>query len=123
MHTSRLRVVKSDRYETFEDFWPFYVSEHLHPATRALHYLGTTVSLVLIVLGAVLTQPVLFFAAVFAGYFFAWIGHFFVEKNRPATFTYPLYSLLGDYRMYWLALRGKMGAQVAAVEASGRFAD
>lgn len=106
------------RYRTFEEFWPYYVSEHRHPVCRALHYVGTTAALAWVVLAIVRGQPALLGGAVVSGYFFAWIGHFFVEKNRPATFTYPLWSLRADFHMYGLALRGKMAAEVARVEAS-----
>jgi hypothetical protein len=92
---------------TFEEFWPYYVSEHGKPATRALHVLGT--SLVIATLAAaVLASPWWLLAAPFAGYGPAWIAHFFVERNRPATFTYPWWSLRGDLRMFTLTLRGRM---------------
>ena len=99
------------RLQSYEEFWPYYVSEHSKPATRALHVFGTT--LVLAALAAtVLVSPWWLLVAPFAGYGPAWIAHFFVEKNRPATFTYPLWSLRGDFRMFGLALRGRMGPEV-----------
>ena len=99
------------RPASFDEFWPYYVSEHRRPATRALHFLGT--SLVLATLGAAaLVSPWWLLAAPFAGYGPAWIGHLFVEKNRPATFTYPLWSLRADFRMFGLTLRGRMGPEV-----------
>ena len=84
------------RLQSYEEFWPYYVSEHMKPATRALHVFGT--SLVLATLAAaVLVSPWWLLAVPFVGYGPAWIAHFFVEKNRPATFTYPLWSLRGDF--------------------------
>ena len=91
------------RFQTYEEFWPFYVSQHLHPTCRALHFVGTTLVWIALVL-AVLASPWWILAALLAGYGFAWIGHFYFEKNKPATFTYPLWSLRGDFRMYRLML-------------------
>ncbi len=96
---------------TYEEFWPFYVSQHLRASTRALHFLGTT--LVLACLGAAaLVWPGWLLVAPFVGYGPAWISHFFFEKNRPATFRYPLWSLRGDFRMYRLMLLGRMGPEL-----------
>jgi hypothetical protein len=93
--------------QSYEAFWPFYVSQHLDPTNRKLHALGT--SLVLACLGlAAADSPRWLLLAPVAGYGFAWIGHFVFEKNRPATFTYPLWSLRGDFRMYRLMLLGRM---------------
>jgi hypothetical protein len=105
------------RFETYEDFWPYYVSEHAKPVTRALHFAGTSCALASLVLGLVVS-PWWFAAALPLGYAFAWVGHFFVERNRPATFTYPLWSLRGDFRMFRLILLGKMGPEL---ERAGRL--
>jgi hypothetical protein len=101
-----------ERLSSYEDFWPFYVSQHLHPANRALHFVGTTL-VIAAVAASVLRSPLWLLAAPFAGYGFAWVGHFFVEKNRPATFTYPLWSLRGDFRMYRLMWLGRMRPEIA----------
>jgi hypothetical protein len=99
------------RLSSYEEFWPYYVSEHSKPATRALHVLGTSLALAAVA-AAILVSPWFLLAAAFAGYGPAWIAHFFVEKNRPATFTYPLWSLRGDFRMFGLTLRGRMGPEL-----------
>ena len=97
----------SDRYASYEEFWPFYVLQHRHPVNQTLHFIGTT--LVLACLVATALESVRFLAlAPIAGYGLAWIGHFFFEKNHPATFTYPLWSLRGDFRMYRKILLGQM---------------
>ncbi|XUU60893.1 Mpo1-like protein [Erythrobacter sp. HA6-11] len=100
------------RYKTFTEFWPFYLREHSKPATRALHYIGTTL-VVCIAIYAFLTQSwLLLLALPVAGYFFAWLAHFTVEKNRPATFTYPLWSLFADFKMWAYWLTGRLGQEL-----------
>jgi hypothetical protein len=92
---------------SYADFWPYYLQEHSKPRTRAIHYVGTAVSLAGIA-GAVVTGNMWFVAgALIGGYGPAWIGHFFIEHNRPATFQYPLWSLVSDYRMFfrWITFR------------------
>ncbi len=101
------------RITRYRDFWPFYVSQHNRPGTRHLHFIGTSGAIALIILAAVLPEPWLLLAAPVCGYFFAWVGHFFVEKNRPATFTYPIFSLIGDFHMYGLMWLGRMDAAVS----------
>ena len=103
--------MNNKRMESYEEFWPYYVAQHRHPVNRRLHFVGTT--LVLICLGlAVLRSPVWLLAMPLAGYGFAWIGHFVFERNKPATFTHPLWSLRGDFRMYRLLWLGRMTPEI-----------
>jgi len=99
------------RPASYEEFWPFYVSQHMKPATRALHVLGIVWGLGFVGAGLLLA-PFWILLSAPASYFLAWIGHFFVEKNRPATFTYPLWSIRGDLRMCRLILLGRMAAEL-----------
>lgn len=95
-------------FRSFAEFYPFYLSQHANVVCRRLHFAGSL--LVLAVLGyAVVSGNWYWLAAVpLLGYGFAWVGHFFFEKNKPATFTYPLYSLRGDWVMFWQMLTGKL---------------
>ncbi|HUL66346.1 MAG TPA: Mpo1-like protein [Burkholderiaceae bacterium] len=96
------------RYTTFREFYPFYLSEHSNQTCRRLHFVGSTLALLCLVLLLVTGNGRWFLSALIAGYGFAWIGHFFFEKNRPATFRQPLYSLLGDWVMYKDILTGRI---------------
>jgi hypothetical protein len=105
------------KFTTFEEFWPYYVSEHAKKTTRKLHFIGTTGAMVCVA-AALLGKPRWLLAAPFVGYGPAWIGHFFVEKNRPATFTYPAWSLRADLIMWGKTLAGTMDAEVDRVMAA-----
>ena len=96
-----------ERYKSFEDFYPYYIAEHDHKYTKLMHFIGTSISIYFLI-KVILSFNFLFILyALLAGYGFAWIGHFFIEKNKPATFKYPFYSLKGDYKMYLEILQGK----------------
>jgi hypothetical protein len=96
------------RYRRFAEFYPYYLSEHTDRNCRRMHFLGSALVLV-VLLSALLTRRWLWLIGIpFIGYGFAWAGHFFFEKNRPATFTYPLYSLAGDWVMFAQIIRGKI---------------
>ena len=95
------------RYKTFADFYPFYLDEHKNPVSRRLHFVGTSIALIILVTALVTQSWWLLAAALVQGYAFAWVGHFFFERNRPATFKYPGYSLMGDWRLWWDILSGK----------------
>ena len=92
----------SGRYARFADFYPFYLSEHSDRTCRRLHFAGTALVLLALALAIILREPRLLLTAPIAGYGFAWLGHFVFEKNRPATFKYPLWSLVSDFRMLGL---------------------
>jgi hypothetical protein len=95
-------------YSSFAEFYPFYLGEHRNRTCRRLHFIGSSLVIVVIVISLVTGQPRWLWLAPLAGYGFAWVGHFFFEKNRPATFKHPLYSLWGDWVMYAQILRGKI---------------
>ncbi|KIQ00106.1 MULTISPECIES: Mpo1-like protein [Pseudomonas] len=97
-----------ERFNSFAEFYPYYLQEHANPICRRLHYVGSL--LVLLVLGyALVSQRWLWLLALpVIGYGFAWLGHFVFERNRPATFQHPLYSLMGDWVMLKDALTGKI---------------
>ena len=97
----------SNAIRTFADFWPYYVRQHSKRRTRLLHAAGSVLAIVGLALGLALSAW-FFLAAVVVGYSFAWFGHFFVERNKPATFQYPFYSLAADYRMLFLMMAGRM---------------
>jgi hypothetical protein len=100
---------------SFAEFWPYYVAAHQKPLNRALHYVGSATALGCLAL-AVLSRNWPWLAAVpLVGYGPAWVGHFFVEGNRPATFGYARYSLLADFKMLGLALRSQMGDEAKRV--------
>lgn len=96
------------RYTSFKEFYPFYLSQHADTTCRRLHVLGSLV--VLFIVGfAISTADMIWLLAVpVAGYSFAWVGHFVFEKNKPATFTYPIYSLMGDWVMFFQVMTGKI---------------
>ena len=98
----------SRQYTSFAAFWPFYLRDHSPPRTRALHYIGTTLAIGVLLFAVVTGRWLWLLAFPVAGYFFAWLAHFTVEKNRPATFTYPLWSLAADFRMWWLWLTRRL---------------
>src|SRR5262245_8276981 len=111
----RRRSPVESRIESFEEFWPYYVREHSNKLNRTLHFVGTTAAMGCVA-GALLTPAkFLLFADPVVGYGPAWFGHFFIEKNRPATFKYPLWSLRADLRMWYLMLTRRMDDEVATL--------
>jgi hypothetical protein len=102
----------AERIATFEAFWPFYISQHAKSGTRLLHFVGTTLGLLIAAAALITSRPFLILWALVAAYGFAWVGHFFIEKNRPATFQYPLWSLRGDFRMVRMAVTGTLDEEL-----------
>ncbi len=96
------------RFDTFSEFYPFYLDEHRNPTCRRLHFIGSTLVLLLVAYAIAAAAWGVLLLVPIAGYGCAWIGHFFFEKNKPATFKYPLYSLMGDWVMYWDILRRRI---------------
>jgi hypothetical protein len=92
-------------FRTFAEFYPFYLGEHTNPMCRRLHFIGTTIAAVLLVAVLVSQRWWLIAAALLEAYTFAWVGHFFFEHNRPATFKHPVFSFIGDWRLWWDILR------------------
>ena len=91
--------MSNNKITSFKEFYRFYLSEHLHPTCRLLHFIGTGAVISLITLSIINSNKLWIYAPLY-GYSFAWVGHFIFEKNRPATFTYPIYSLIGDFVMF-----------------------
>ena len=95
-------------FATFGAFYPYYLSEHSNRTCRRLHFVGTSISLGLLLYALATLNAWWLLAALVCGYAFAWVGHFFFEKNRPATFTHPFYSFVGDWVMWKEILTGKI---------------
>lgn len=98
------KISTDKRFTSYKEFYPFYLSQHANTTCRRLHYVGTTLVLAILAYAIYSTTWWLIATLPVCGYFFAWVGHFGFEKNRPATFTYPVWSLMGDFQMYWDAI-------------------
>src|SRR5215216_93686 len=99
---------KDPGFRSFAEFYPFYLSEHRHPVSRVLHYIGTWGAVLCVAAFAVTGNFWWLAGSGLSGYSFAWLGHFRFEHNRPATFRYPFYSLASDFRMWWELNLGKL---------------
>jgi hypothetical protein len=97
-----------ERFKTFAEFYPFYLEEHANRTSRRLHFIGTSIALALLISALVLQIGWLVALAIVQGYAFAWVGHFFFEHNKPATFKYPRFSFIGDWRLWWEILSRKI---------------
>lgn len=95
-------------YASFRDFYPYYLTEHRNATCRRLHFVGSWLVIAALLAAIVTRNAWLLLLMPLFGYGFAWVGHFRFEKNRPATFKHPLYSLLGDWVMFWQLLTGKI---------------
>jgi hypothetical protein len=100
-------------FSTFEEFWPFYLTQHSKKSTRAWHFVGTAF-VILCLIATVLIHPAILLLAPVVGYGFAWYSHFFIEGNKPATFGHPLWSLRADFLMFWLILTGRLEQELKA---------
>ncbi|MFN8309315.1 MAG: DUF962 domain-containing protein [Chitinophagales bacterium] len=100
------------QYQTFREFYPFYLTQHARPVNRLMHFIGTGLVIAMLIAGIVTGKWWLLALLPVAGYGFAWVGHFFMEKNRPATFTYPFYSLASDFVMFWHILTGQISEKM-----------
>lgn len=101
--------------QTYREFWDYYVSEHSKPLTRILHFVGTLLGLALLIWSIATGRWYLFPLFFVVGYAFAWFAHFVVEKNRPATFKYPFWSFISDFKMAWYMATGRMKAEAERV--------
>lgn len=100
------------RYTSFKDFYPYYLTEHSNSVNRLMHFIGTSLLIAVVLFAALIQNWFLLFLVPVIGYGFAWVGHFFIEKNRPATFTYPFYSLASDFVMFWHILTGQINKKL-----------
>ena len=100
------------KYQTLREFYPFYLTEHSNLTSRRLHFIGTGLIFVWLVLAPVTQKWWLLALIPVVGYGFAWFGHFFFEKNKPATFQYPLFSLASDFIMFYHILTGQIGKKM-----------
>lgn len=96
------------RIETYKEFYQFYLTEHQNKTSRILHFTGTFLVFVLVFLAIYKGKSNIWWFVPLAGYGFAWVGHYFFEKNKPATFKYPLWSLISDFKMFFQLLIGKI---------------
>jgi len=101
-------VNSPQQFRSFSEFYPYYLAEHSNATCRRLHFIGTSLVIALLAYALGSGKWIVLSVLPFAGYGFAWVGHFFFEKNRPATFKHPLYSLIGDFALYRDMLRGKV---------------
>jgi hypothetical protein len=103
-----MRMQATERYNSFAEFYPFYLQEHSNSICRRLHFIGSVLVLAILASALISQQWLWLLALPVVGYGFAWVGHFFFEHNRPATFRYPLYSLIGDWVMFKDILIGRI---------------
>lgn len=111
-HALPIQLWKRSHYKTLKEFWPFYLHEHSVGLNRILHFIGSTLGLVILAIAIGTRKYWLIAPAVISGYAFAWFGHFFLEKNRPATFKYPLKSFISDWRMWYCTLTGQIAKEM-----------
>lgn len=97
----------SKEFKTLKEFYPYYLEEHQNPTCRSLHFIGTGLLFLILAASLITGNYVWLISIPFVGYGFAWVGHFFFEKNKPATFKYPMFSLISDFKLFFDLLVGK----------------
>lgn len=110
-------IMAKTQFKNFRSFYQYYLTEHKNPVSRNLHFIGTALVIIFLIVGIISGQWVLFIIIPLSGYGFAWFGHYFFEKNKPATFQYPFYSLLSDFVMFWHILTGQLNHKLKEAEA------
>ncbi len=103
----------SERITSYSEFWPYYLREHSRTSCRVAHYIGTSAGIVALVLLIATGNWWWLLVGLVSGYGPAWIGHYFFEKNRPATFQYPFWSFYSDFRMYFCFVSGRLGTELS----------
>lgn len=106
------------RFTDFSEFWPYYLSQHRDVRCRMFHFGGTSSAATLLVVGLLSMDGFWFLMGIVSGYAWAWFGHFKFEKNRPATFRHPVYSFVGDLKMFWMMLHGELEQELALLPPS-----
>ncbi len=104
------------RFKSISEFYPYYLSEHRKPLTRTMHFVGTLLLIICLMYALLLQKWLLLFLIPVLGYGFAWASHAFIERNKPATFTYPVYSLGSDFIMFWDMLTGRISKRMVEAE-------
>ena len=107
------------QFDSYAEFWPFYLGEHSKPSTRAVHYVGTVGAMAGLATALVTQNWWWLLAVPVFGYGPAWFGHFFIEHNKPATFKAPFWSLISDYRMFWLFVTGRLDKELMKYQIRG----
>lgn len=102
----------AQKHTSFSSFYPYYLEEHADPRNRRLHFTGTALLIICLVVALATHRYWMLILVPVLGYGFAWVGHYFIEKNKPATFTYPFYSLAGDFVMFWDMLTGNIDRKI-----------
>lgn len=105
---SETKLSQDKVFNNFTEFYPFYLHEHQNRTNKRLHFIGTTLVMLILLFVIFSSKYRFLWFCPLVGYGFAWVGHFFFENNKPATFKYPFYSLIGDFRMWWDIATGKI---------------
>jgi hypothetical protein len=105
-------------YKTLAEFYPYYLTEHRNATSRRLHFIGTALFILILMYAVFTAKWTLLMVVPVVGYGFAWVGHFFFERNKPATFKYPLFSLMSDFIMFWHILTGQIDEKLRAALAN-----